>query len=63
MLVALVIQANATVEVGSDEQHLGDLGEIESRGKSILNFGLMPKDSIYIRVNATTTVTPIIYVE
>ncbi len=63
MLLAIEVQGVATVQVSNSESELGNLGEVESAGTAVLQFGFLDVDSIYLQADGAVDVTPIIYVK
>ncbi len=63
MLFALEVQGTASLQVGTSESEIGNLGEIESTNRGILQLGLVAVDSIYLQADTNVEITPIIYMK
>lgn len=61
MLFAIKVNGTGTVQVGRTESEPGSLGEIESTGNAVLQFGLLNVGEVWLQSDTELEIIPIIY--
>lgn len=61
ILYAIELKGVATVQLGSSESSMGDLGEITGSAGAFLQVGLLKIDEIWLQSDNAVEVVPIIY--
>lgn len=60
-LFAIELLGDTTIEVGTTQTNIGDLGEMTGSNGSVMNFGLLSISEVWLRSSSNVDVVPIIY--